>query len=269
MRIFLLIAISLTTTPLSAADPTPLPQAHAHNDYLHARPLLDALDHGFTSVEADIFLVDSPAGPKLPVAHFQFMIDHERTLQTLYLDPLRERIKARGDSVYGDGKPFHLLIDLKTDGEPTYRALSKVLAKYDDIITSVDDGKVRQKAVNVTISGNRPVDFMKKESLRYAGIDGRWSDLDSDLPAHLMPLVSDNWSKLFTWKGEGPMPAAERKKLADAVSRTHARGRKLRLWATPDKPEVWRELQAAGVDQINADDLAGLEKFLRDHKPSQ
>ncbi len=35
-----------------------LSQAHAHNDYHHALPLLDALAHGFCSVEADVFLVD-------------------------------------------------------------------------------------------------------------------------------------------------------------------------------------------------------------------
>lgn len=28
----------------------PLPQAHAHNDYEHPRPLHDALSHGFTSM---------------------------------------------------------------------------------------------------------------------------------------------------------------------------------------------------------------------------
>ena len=37
---------------------TPLPRAHAHNDYYHRRPLLDALDQGFCSVEADIYLVE-------------------------------------------------------------------------------------------------------------------------------------------------------------------------------------------------------------------
>ena len=34
------------------------PAFHAHNDYLHSRPLLDALDQGFDSVEADVFLVN-------------------------------------------------------------------------------------------------------------------------------------------------------------------------------------------------------------------
>ena len=38
------------------AQSTPLSNAFAHNDYLHKRPLLDALDNGFVNIEADIFL---------------------------------------------------------------------------------------------------------------------------------------------------------------------------------------------------------------------
>lgn len=307
----IVVTILLAGFQLRAADIAPLTNAHAHNDFLHKNPLQDALAHHFTSVEADIFLIETADGSKLPVAHFQFMIDPERTLQSLYLTPLRARIKAHGGSVFGDGKPFHLLIDIKTDAEPTYRALAKVLADYDDIITSVGDCpdfakpaqqngtqqngvpqtekqktakqqngtvpgpspggqmKIHQKAVNVTISGNRPIEQMKKEPLRYAGIDGRWGDLDSDLPSHLMPLISDNWSNHFTWTGDGPMPAAEKERLADAVKRAHAHGRKLRLWATPDKPAIWQALDAAGVDFINTDDLAGLEKFLREQRTSK
>jgi hypothetical protein len=237
----------------------PLSQAHAHNDYLHARPLLDALDHGFTSVEADIFLLDG----RLLVAHSQRELKPERTLQTLYLDPLRERVKANGHSVYPGGEPFHLLIDLKSAGEPTYAALDKVLAEYADMISAVRDGKAEAKAVSVSISGNRPIATIVGQSLRYAGIDGRLGDLDSDLPAHAMPIVSDNWSLHFKWRGDGPMPKAERKKLRDAVAKAHARGRRIRFWATPDNELLWRELHAAGVDMINTDDLAGLERFLR------
>ena len=70
---------------------TPLKQAHAHNDYLHDRPLLDALDHGFCSVEADIFLVDG----ELLVAHTRSELSKERTLKKLYLNPLRERVKTK------------------------------------------------------------------------------------------------------------------------------------------------------------------------------
>src|SRR5690242_5509037 len=52
---------------VSGADAAiiPLTRAHAHNDYEHTRPLLDALDQGFCSVEADVWLIDG----ELRVAH--------------------------------------------------------------------------------------------------------------------------------------------------------------------------------------------------------
>ena len=187
----------------------------------------------------------------------------KRTLQALYLNPLRERVRASGGAVHAGGGGFHLLIDLKSPGEPTYAALSKVLGEYADIVSAVRDGKLDRKAVDVSISGNRPIAMLSSEAVRYAGIDGRWSDLESDLPAHLMPLISDNWRTHFKWRGEGPIGEAERKKLNDAVAKAHAGGRRIRFWATPDNIAMWRELHAAGVDMINTDDLAGLEKFLR------
>ena len=38
------------STVASATQVRPLQKAHAHNDYEHERPLLDALDHGFTAL---------------------------------------------------------------------------------------------------------------------------------------------------------------------------------------------------------------------------
>ncbi len=237
----------------------PLDVAHAHNDYLHARPLEDALDHGFMNVEADIFLVDG----KLLVGHSRGELTPERTLERLYLDPLHKRVMAHGGQVYPGHGPFTLLIDIKNSGAATYAVLSKVLAEYADMISVVRDGKVEHKAIDVVISGDRPQAIMAKEKVRYAGVDGRMSDLNSELPVDLMPLVSDNWGLFFKWKGQGPIGDADLKKLQDAVAKAHAHGRKVRFWATPDNENMWRELHANGVDLINTDDLAGLEKFLR------
>jgi hypothetical protein len=110
---------------------------------------------------------------------------------------------------------------------------------------------------------------MTQESVRYAGIDGRLSDLDSDVPAHLMPLVSDNWRSHFKWKGQGPISDGEKARLEDAVAKAHAHGRRIRFWATPETVDAWRELQAAGVDHINTDNLPGLEQFLREQSAQQ
>ncbi len=237
----------------------PLAQAHAHNDYEHDRPLLDALDHGFTSVEADIYLVDGA----LLVAHNRRDVKPERTLEKLYLDPLRERVKANGGSVYPGGKPFYLLIDLKSDGESTYAALDKALAEYADVVSTVQNGQEEPKAIQAVISGACPRETIVAARVRYAGIDGRMGDLESDAPAHLMPLVSDRWGAHFKWRGKGAISPEEQAKLKQAVDAAHAHGRRIRFWATPETIEAWTVLQAAGVDHINTDNLAGLEAFLR------
>src|SRR3954468_10159458 len=94
--VILAIAACLTTNAKGEpAHVTPLPNAHAHNDYLHSRPLFDALDHGFTSVEADVF----PVNGELLVAHVHSAAKPERTLDKLYLAPLAERIEHNHGSV--------------------------------------------------------------------------------------------------------------------------------------------------------------------------
>ena len=66
----------------STAQTAPaVPIAHAHNDYEHHRPLLDALKAGFASVEADVYRVDN----QLLVAHDRQDTNPERSLESLYL----------------------------------------------------------------------------------------------------------------------------------------------------------------------------------------
>ncbi len=252
--------ILLTCLVASArAQNAPLAAAHAHNDYLHKRPLLDALEQGFCSVEADIFLIDG----KLLVAHTRLEVVKDRTLESLYLEPLRKRIADNDGAVYPGGPPFGLLIDLKSDGEKTYRALHEVLGRYADLLTRVEQGQVKPGPVQVVISGNRPQELIASQPVRYCGIDGRLADLDSDKPAHLLPMISDNWTSNFKWRGVGEMPADERQKLRDITHRAHAQGRVVRFWATPEAPELWKELRDAGVDRINSDKLADLAAFLK------
>jgi hypothetical protein len=241
----------------------PLARAHAHNDYRHKRPLLDALAHGFCSVEADIFLVDGD----LFVAHDREEIRTHRTLRGLYLDPLRKRIRQNGGRVYPNGPEFILLIDIKTEAVSTYKVLHKILAEYRDIFTSFDSEGRRSKAVLAIISGNRPLTLMTSQKVRYAGCDGRLTNLKSDAPADLIPWISDRWGRHFTWRGDGPMPAEERRKLSEIVQTAHKNGRRVRFWATPDRPSssreaLWRELIDGGVDLLNTDDLNGLRQFL-------
>lgn len=249
---------------------TPLARAHAHNDYLHTRPLLDALEHGFTSVEADIWLVDG----ELLVAHDFEDVEPGVTLEPLYLDPLRDLVKENKGSVY-PGYPhyFTLLIDIKSEAESTYLALHDRLRKYQRVFTSFGPSGVKEGAVTAIVSGNRPIELMRGQRVRYAGVDGRMPDLGVETSQTFMPLISDNWTNHFMWMGVGPMPEEEREKLEMIVATAHSHGQRVRFWETPDQPgdateAVWHELLDAGVDYLNTDHLEELQEFLLANDPN-
>lgn len=241
----------------------PLKVAHAHNDYLHTRPLLDALDHRFTSVEADIH----EGNGTLEVAHFWWNRDARRTLDDMYLKPLWKRYNDNKGSIYKTPSRFYLLIDIKTGALSTYKLLETKLAPYKKMLTLFTGSGIKWGAVTVIVSGNRPLDYMKQQKERLAGYDGRPDDLKTSYKASFMPMVSQKWSSLFSWNGEGEMPAKEWKQLQDYVADVHKKGALVRFWATPDAPgaardALWSKLLLAGVDLINTDDLTGLQQFL-------
>ena len=242
-----------------------VPRAHAHNDYEHTRPLLDALAHGFCSVEADIHLVNGA----LLVGHDAKDLRPERTLQALYLDPLHARAKANNGQVYPGGNGFTLLIDLKTDGETTYAALKDVLMSYADMLTEFTTDSTTTRAVTVIISGSTPRDTIAAQSPRYAAIDGRIRDLEGNPSVHAVPLMSEAWQPLFKWYARDNMPDEVRTKLHEVVAKAHAQGRRVRFYAAPDTPAVWKELNDAGVDLINTDKLAELSAFLHESKSTE
>lgn len=269
-----LVAMLLAALPAAAParpgqpDAEGLERAHAHNDYEHDRPLYDALDNGFKSVEADVWLVEG----ELLVAHDLEAVRPGRTLESLYLEPLRQRIKENRGSVYpGDDDYFTLLIDIKSEAVPTYAALHEALKKYPQVFTTFNRGEVKDGAVTAIVSGNRPRELMEQQRVRHAAYDGRLSDLGVSTDQTFVPLISDNWTRNFVWQGVGPMPEAEREKLRGIVSMAHANGQRVRFWATPELPgareAVWEELLAAQADYINTDNLDALERYLIQNDP--
>lgn len=255
-----LVFLLLVSHAVFAADPVPLVRAHAHNDFEHPRPLLDALDRGFGSVEADVWLVEGA----LLVAHDRKDVKPQRTLAALYLDPLRERVGKNRGAVYIGGPPLVLLVDVKSEATATYAALQAQLAGYAEMLTTFREGRVEPRAVTVIVSGNRAQKEMAAQSVRHAFVDGRGIDLENNPPATLVPWVSENWQKLSPWRWQGAMPAEARVALRTWVDRAHGQGRRVRFWNTPDRPDVWRTLIEAGVDFVGTDDLAGLQRFMNE-----
>ena len=159
MRHFLAVFLAVLAVGFAVVaeqGPVPLVKAHAHNDYAHKRPLLDALDHGFCSIEADVHLVDG----RLLVAHDPDKVNPALTLQSMYLEPLRERVEKNGGSVYPNGPEVILLVDFKTEPEQTYAALRELLKSYTDMLTKFTPTSTEKKAITVIVSGNRPIETM-------------------------------------------------------------------------------------------------------------
>lgn len=242
------------------AQVIPLPHAHAHNDYNHERPLLDALAHGFTSVEADVLLIDG----QLYVGHDMPQGDHALpTLKELYLDPLQRIVHNHRGKVYPDYEgDFYLMIDIKTDAEATYEVLRDQLAAYASMLTYFEGGEIHKGAVTIFLSGNRPIARVQKEEKSLVAIDGRPEDLGKDYSSALMPFISQHFRGVVDWNGEGTIHNQEMQKLTELTAKAHAEDKKVRLWASPENVNTWKVLMQAEVDLINTDKLSELQDFL-------
>lgn len=243
----------------------PLAQAYAHRDCEFDPPLWRSLRNGFTHIEVDAYCLFG----RIFVSHDLSQLRLGRTLKTLYLDPLCQHLRRSQGKIFTDDTPLWLFVDVKTEAGTSYEALHQLLKSYQDMITTFTPVGAQTRALTFIVSGNRPAyKATKRMGLRYAALDGRLSDAGVCINSHVMPIISDDWRKHFSWLGHGPIPENERKKLKMLLSMTHQHGQKLRFWNTPDtntpqRKAVWDELMALGVDLINTDDVEGLKAYLQ------
>jgi len=224
-------------------------RAHSHNDYEHTRPLVDALNAGFASVEADIYLVDD----QLLVAHDRKDVRPERTLDALYLRPLMERIRRQGVILPGINT-FQLMIDIKANSADVLPVLDRVLQPYEPLLSRGTASSYTTGALEIVLSGDRPIRQIASRRERNIFIDARVDDLKNPKPG-VFRMVSEAWLSHIPWFGSGLMSRKHRDWLSDYVLRADDLGIKSRFWGLPDTPTGWRILDAAGVSWIGTDKL--------------
>jgi len=262
MKPFLIIYFSLSFYASNAQDCF-LKNAHAHNDYKHKHPLSDALQNRFTSIEADIFLINN----QLIVSHTRPIFKKKKTLEHLYLKPLLDSCLKNNGKVYKNcDESIILLIDIKTEASETYEKLKIYLEKYQSILSKYENGKITFNAVTIILTGNKPYLSIQKETSRNAFIDLSLMNLDNSLDSSMCLMASTKYSNILSWKGKGEIPKDEKEKLESLVKEAHLQGKKVRLWASPENKEVWNELLNCGVDLINTDKLKKLNVFLTERK---
>ncbi|KAK2728466.1 hypothetical protein CKAH01_10938 [Colletotrichum kahawae] len=113
-------------------------QCHSHNDYWRPVPLFSALSVGCVGIEADVWLRDG----NLLVGHDEASLSLNRTLESLYLDPLQKILNGRNHEVteknnanltrrgvfsLQDDAQLILLIDVKSDAKETWPVVLRQL----------------------------------------------------------------------------------------------------------------------------------------------
>lgn len=262
---FLVLGLTLCGCPPMLADvdagPTSPPSLkHAHNDYEHTRPLLDALEQKFESVEADIWLDGN--GTDIGISHNG--APFKGTLKALYLDPLAQRVADNGGSVHGDGKTFYLWLDFKDGSSAIQDLVATQLAGYAFLTRFDDSGVSQQGAVTVFLTG----DAKAKKALvdraaprPYARDSNDYSPMDPAADGK-WATYAVNYFSFMQWTGDGEIPRAQMRQLENLVNGAHATGRSIRIYASPDSNAYWQAAKAAHVDFINTDKLAELASSL-------
>jgi alkaline phosphatase len=240
------IAFAFCLVSLSALAQENLKKAHAHNDYEHAKPFFEAYKLGFGSIEADVYAING----ELLVSHNLADVKADRTLKSLYIDPIVAVLKAKKQ-----GNFHQFLIDFKTNADSTLPLLIKFLAPHQELFV--------KSGLRIVISGNRPQikDYINFPT--WITFDGRSTETYPAGLKNYVVLESESVVRFGMWSGQVPMPTAMKEKLKAYVEKVHASGRKIRLWGTPNTLMAYQALWDLGVDYIGTDNLSELADFLK------
>ncbi len=224
---------------------------HAHNDYLHERPLLEALTYGYESIEIDIIRKDS----SLIVSHDGHDLETKPNIVDLYIKPLKDYCQDHKLRVW-------LLIDLKKYDDWTLQLLHKV-AESNHQFFSTRAETDQQKPLKIILSGAMPRrEIADNSEYEYFFIDGRPAHLDQGFDSQVMPLISTNLSKHLNLNPQEKPDSTRYAEVVKMISQTHSQGKQFRFWNTSDNAQIWAQLKKLKVDLIGSDDLKALSEFI-------
>ncbi|HKZ37230.1 MAG TPA: alkaline phosphatase [Chryseolinea sp.] len=257
MKHFLLLVLLLAMYFSSHAQSVITPaRIHAHNDYHNRIPFYDAYRLGAGSIEADIVL----QGDNLYVAHDVKEIQMDQTLDSMYLRPLQKLTYAKkknsGRKKEDAERTLQLLIDIKTEGEPTLDKLVSKLSSYPA------EAFVKNTSLQIVISGNTPDPSHWSKYPSFIHFDGRPNVTYTREQLDRIAMISDNFTSYSKWNGKGLIPQAERDKIEGVIASVHRQGKKIRFWATPDQVNAWKTLLTLAVDFIGTDHVDLLTDYV-------
>lgn len=300
------VPVSLNDVYLNLTQGVQIRPCHSHNDYNQKVPLLHALEHGAVSVEADIWAfpdgdylertsiattklnkrrrqdsVERAKNDKLYVAHTEFDIKEDRTLNLLYLDPLfkllQESEKLHSDSGFGGifmespQQTLYLFLDSKNSPDNIWPLLLSKFKRFRDnnYLTYYDNDKNDWviRPLTVILTGNQAVDQVDQMPERYFTLDYQLADFldnsqSSDAAKYSIGTSTDLF-KLFQsgWYQVRPFSSGEQTKLKTTIDNAHKNNLITRFWGNTNwlgslRTSEDNELYKFGSDLLNVDDLS-------------
>ena len=260
MKLSLSIALSLLFSSFTFAQYNVTPKTHSHNDYEQNIPLFEALDNNFNSIEVDIHRV----GDELFVAHNAEEIDSNKTLNSLYLKPLFDLFVKRGNKIYNNSSLI-LMLDIKTAGPTTYSLLKDQLEKYKQMFTCYYLDSLSKGAIDIILSGNRPIKNILSTKNRMVAIDGRPKDVFQNESSNLYPMISEDWVEILKRYPLESQSISDTS-LVEFIKLVHTQNKVIRFWGTEDNEDTWENLLNLNVDLISTDYPTELKMFLEKRK---
>jgi len=254
---------------------------HSHNDYWRPIPFYSALAAGAISVEADVWLYNGT----LHVGHEESALTNERTLESLYLQPILSVLQAQNPAnssfVHGTTKngvfdtnnaqTLYLFIDVKTDGPSTWPVVVKALQplRSAGYLSTFNGTGVTTGPVTVVGTGNTPLNQVQGVWPRDYFFDASLPVLNStqsNITSDVSVIASTSFTSQFGMAKNGTLTAAQTKLLKAQIDTAHRKNIKVRYWDQPLWPvgtrnAIWRLLYNSGADLINVDDLDGAANF--------
>ncbi|KAI5475683.1 hypothetical protein MNV49_001058 [Pseudohyphozyma bogoriensis] len=219
--------------------------------YLRAVPLLTGLAVGVTSTEADLWLIDG----ELFVGHTRDSLTPNRTLASMYLDPIMEilamqnpsspYVDANTTTVNGiyDSDPsisLQLILDYKSNGTLLHpyvlSALEPLRSKNYLTTYSTLTNTTTWGPITIVASGNSPdaLDQIIAQEPRDVFFDAPLGKLRGvEYGKEVAPLASGSFKKLVGWSGAYRVLNGTRAVIASQLAEARELGIKVRYWDTP------------------------------------
>lgn len=234
-------------------------------------PLYDALAAGCTSVEADVWL----SGNDLFVGHSQKSLTKNRTLESLYIDPIVSIILNQNTpnpitAINGTSSnttnlngvfdtephaPLILLIDIKTDGTSTFLTVLQHLEPFRSRgwLSHFNGTSVVPGLITVVGTGNTPFDLLAsnttyRDVFYDAPLEKLWGDDSIPVNKFEQLLMGETYTRENSYYasvsfqeeiGElwhGVLTPQQVLTIRGQVKGAKSRGLKARYWDTPGWP---------------------------------